>query len=287
MDVISYSDPALFVEEVWPWLTEKEAENCLIIGVSGAISRAPERFEGYRQWTVVDESGIVAAALIAPPANVMLADTGNRAAVAALASALHEEAIEIPGVIANSPTADWFTDAWKRSTGVDAEVTMAQGLFRLDRVEIVPAPKGHAREATESDIDVLALWLVAFRDEAVPHNEPLTVDSAKPLIERRLDNPDTGMWVWDHEGQVVSMSGHGGPTPNGIRIAPVYTPPDLRGNGYATALVAHQSQDLLDSGRRFCFLYTDLSNPTSNAIYERIGYKRIADSAEIRFTAGE
>ena len=86
----------------------------------------------------------------------------------------------------------------------------------------------------------------------------------------------------------MSLAGWGGRTPNGIRVGPVYTPLELRGRGYATALTAELSRQLLDGrlfdgGRRFCFLYTDLDNPTSNAIYERIGYRRIAESAEIVF----
>ena len=94
--------------------------------------------------------------------------------------------------------------------------------------------------------------------------------------------------LWEDGGEPVSLAGWGGPTPNGIRIGPVYTPPELRGRGYATALTAELSQRLLDGrlfegGRRFCFLYTDLANPTSNAIYERIGYRRVAESAEIVF----
>ena len=80
--------------------------------------------------------------------------------------------------------------------------------------------------------------------------------------------------------------GFGGPTPNGIRIGPVYTPPELRGRGYASALTAQVSQLQLDRGKRFCFLYTDLANPTSNAIYRRIGYERVCDSRELAFTPG-
>jgi predicted GNAT family acetyltransferase len=83
----------------------------------------------------------------------------------------------------------------------------------------------------------------------------------------------------------VSASGWGGPTPNGIRVGPVYTPPGLRGRGYATALVAELSQTLLDAGRSFVFLYTDLANPTSNAIYERIGYVKLCESAMIAFSS--
>ena len=83
----------------------------------------------------------------------------------------------------------------------------------------------------------------------------------------------------------MSMSGYGSETPNGIRIGPVYTPPDLRGRGYATSLVAAQTGWLLGAGRTFAFLYTDLDNPTSNALYRRIGYRMVAEAADVRFDA--
>ena len=87
------------------------------------------------------------------------------------------------------------------------------------------------------------------------------------------------MW----EGQPVSLAGFGGPTPNGLRIGPVYTPPQHRGHGYGSAVTAAASHVALDRGKRFCFLYTDLANPTSNAIYERIGYVRVCEAAMVAF----
>ena len=82
----------------------------------------------------------------------------------------------------------------------------------------------------------------------------------------------------------VSLAGFGGRTPNGIRVGPVYTPPDLRGRGYASALTADLTRRLLAGGRRFCFLYTDLANPTSNSIYQRIGYRPVSDADLWSFT---
>ena len=82
---------------------------------------------------------------------------------------------------------------------------------------------------------------------------------------------------WEDGGAAVSMAGFGGRTPNGVRIGPVYTPPELRGRGYASALTAALTQRLLDGGLRFCFLFTDLANPTSNSIYQRIGYEPVSD----------
>jgi predicted GNAT family acetyltransferase len=81
----------------------------------------------------------------------------------------------------------------------------------------------------------------------------------------------------------VSLCGYGGRTPHGTRIGPVYTPPDLRARGYGSAVTAHATKEQLDGGRDYCFLYTDLSNPTSNKIYMKIGYERVCDSAEYAF----
>jgi uncharacterized protein len=94
--------------------------------------------------------------------------------------------------------------------------------------------------------------------------------------DRWLARRGRSLHLWE-DGDVVSLAGTGGRTPNGIRIGPVYTPPDARRRGYASALVAAVSQAELDAGRRFCFLFTDLHNPTSNHIYQAIGYTPVRD----------
>ena len=106
------------------------------------------------------------------------------------------------------------------------------------------------------------------------------------MVDHRLGANDAGLVLWE-DGEPVSVAGYGGRTPNGIRVGPVYTPPELRGRGYASALVAGLSTMLLAEGRKFCFLYTDLANPTSNRIYEQIGYERVCDSAAIAFESPE
>jgi len=146
---------------------------------------------------------------------------------------------------------------------------------------------GSARVATADDRELALRWWIAFGDEMLHEGGPGR-DRAHATLDHRLSSPSAGILLWEDAGEPVSIAGWGGPTPNGIRMGPVYTPPELRGHGYATALTAELSQRLLDGrlfsgGRRFCFLYTDLANPTSNAIYERIGYRRVAESAEIVF----
>ncbi len=104
-------------------------------------------------------------------------------------------------------------------------------------------------------------------------------------LESRFGIESAGFWLWEDGGQPVSLAGFSGPTPTGIRIGPVYTPPELRRRGYATTLVADLSAWLLERGHRACFLYTDLANPTSNRIYVEIGYERVCDAMEFVFRA--
>ena len=118
-----------------------------------------------------------------------------------------------------------------------------------------------------------------FFAEARPEGSAADADS---FVEHRLGRPDEGLVIWEHDGP-VSLAGYAGPTPNGIRVGPVYTPPHLRGHGYASALTAALTGRLLDEGRRYCFLFTDLANPTSNSIYQRIGYRRVGDVSRWAF----
>jgi len=105
--------------------------------------------------------------------------------------------------------------------------------------------------------------------------------ATEDVVDRRLRSSG-GFALWE-DGEVVSLSGFGGETPHGIRIGPVYTPPRLRRRGYASALVAQLSRQLLDEGRDYCFLYTDLANPTSNRIYMDVGYELVCESADYVF----
>ena len=172
------------------------------------------------------------------------------------------------------PEARDFADAWTAKTGAVAQVDSEQGIYALDRLERARPAAGAQRAAGERDRELLLHWLRAFSTEA------LGEDADDAELQRMIDirftgDPDYGFVLWEDEGRPVSVTGFGSPTPTGIRIGPVYTPPELRGRGYASALVAEVSQAHLDAGRRFCFLYTNLANPTSNKIYVDLGYRRV------------
>jgi predicted GNAT family acetyltransferase len=274
-------DAAEFLREAEPLLLPNEARDNLVFGIAGSLVADPSRYAERRFWLVMEDDRPVAAAMRTAPFNLILATPRDPGALATLADAIEDE---LPGVVGAHPEVDEFVRLWAARRAVTPRVLRGQGIYALEEVRPVPRPSGGAREATHDDRPLLLDWSVAFGEEVLAEEDPGRVEAVS-MVDHRLGTDDGGFLLWEDGGAVVSIAGWGGPTPNGIRIGPVYTPPELRGRGYATALTAELSQRLLDGGRRFCFLFTDLANPTSNAIYERIGYVRIAESAMIAFQA--
>jgi predicted GNAT family acetyltransferase len=173
-----------------------------------------------------------------------------------------------------------FAEQWQALTGVPFSIGFRERAYRLDAVITVTSVPGAMRRAAESDRDLLARWTVAFSAEA--GTEP--VDGPEWADRILATDPALrGVYLWEDGGVVVSLAGYSGPTAHGMRIGPVYTPPEWRGRGYASAVTAALSQMLLDGGRQFCFLFTDLANPTSNKIYQQIGYCPVCDVDVYRF----
>ena len=110
----------------------------------------------------------------------------------------------------------------------------------------------------------------------------LTPPDAHRVVAERIREGRLFFWC-DPADRPVSMAGWAGRTPNGVRVNFVYTPPESRNRGYATSCVAALTKHLLDCGRTFCFLFTDMANPTSNRIYRQIGYQHVCDMRDVRF----
>jgi uncharacterized protein len=277
-------DPGAFLAEADDLLLADEARHNLILGIAGTIRDSPELYPLRSFWLARHGRTVVGAAMRTPPYNLILARPSSPEALAALAHAVSDE---LPGVVGAVPESEEFAELWAAHAGVRARTHMRQGVYALEQVEPPPAAPGSPRAATADDRELVLAWWLAFGEEVLHEGGPGR-ENAATMVDHRLASAVSGVFLWEDEGEPVSLAGWGGRTPNGIRVGPVYTPPELRSRGYATALTAEMSQRLLDGrlfegGRRFCFLYTDLANPTSNAIYERIGYRRVAESAEVVF----
>jgi len=284
VEVVRLDDAEAFLTEAEPLLLADEARHNLILGIAGNVRDG--LYEDFRLWLVRDDGEVAGAALRTQPYNLILARPRSREALGTLAEAVESE--KLPGVVGAEPEVHEFAELWTRHTGVPTRTNMRQGVYALERVVPLPAVPGSARIATEEDRELAVHWWIAFAEEALHEGGPGR-ERAEEMIDYRFSSRNSGIVLWEDRGQPVSIAGWGGATPNGIRIGPVYTPPELRGHGYATSLTAELSQRLRDGrlfegGRRFCFLYTDLANPTSNAIYERIGYRMVCESAAYAFS---
>jgi GNAT superfamily N-acetyltransferase len=250
-----------FLERAGPLLLADEARHNLILGVAGTVRDLPHLYPDARFW-VVDG----AAALQTPPYNAIVAKPRDREALAALVAAIDGV---LPGVTAASPEAEEFAELWGRP----ATPTRKDNIWELRVLRPAPPTNGRPREATRDDVELILDWFGWFQVEE---------ELVRRQVEQRLGSDAGGVTLWEVGGEPVSMCGYGSPTPNGMRIGPVYTPPEHRGQGYAGAVTADVSRRQLQRGR-FCFLYTDASNATAEGVYERLGYQCIAASRQLAF----
>jgi RimJ/RimL family protein N-acetyltransferase len=223
-------------------------------------------------------AGPVGAVFIYTPEFPVLLSRVSGQAAAELARDLAAARRQVPGVNAVQEAADAFAAAWADRTGDAVTVYRQMRLFRLGELSWpAPGPEGAARLATEQDRDLLAEWFDAFAREV---GDPPRQDH-RAAVDERLGYG--GITVWEAAGVPVSIAGLTRAVAGMVRVGPVYTPPALRGRGYAGATTAAVSQAALDAGLREVVLYTDLANPTSNALYERLGYRPVEDRVVFSF----
>lgn len=280
MVVKELDDPGAFLEAAQPLLLEDEARNNLVLGIASTLRDHPSVYDEHRLWIVEDSGRTVGVALRTPPYNLALGGPANLVVLHDLAESLHAASIELPGVTGAAPEVEHFAAEWEAQARVARRQRMAQRIYRLTVLRPVEGVSGRARPAAEGDRPLLLEWVRSFVAEAVPEGTPDL--GPERTIDARLGEGRGGFTIWE-DGGPVSLAGWGGTTPNGVRIGPVYTPPEHRRRGYGSAVTAAVSAERLASGRTFCFLYTDVANPTSNKIYTDIGYEPVCDSIDYAF----
>ena len=230
--------------------------------------------DGAPVFGVLERDGAVRAAFFrTPPGRLMLTPlTADEAH--ALAAQLADRGDELPGVMSEQNTASTFAEAWARRTGSVPEIYARQRLYRLGELTVPqPVPPGRPRVATAKDREQLMRWYVEFV-EAIGEGGP--VQDPGEWADARIAYGGVTFWETP-DGTPVSMAGVTAKVAGQIRVAPVYTPADLRGRGYAGAATAEVSRMAREAGAEEVLLFTDLANPTSNALYQRIGYGPVED----------
>jgi len=271
VQAIRHNAAAEFLARAKAWLEKAEVENNLILGIAGFFESYSGQLKVSPYFLTVEENGtILGAALMAPPRRLVITPMSG-SAVTTLADYFLADGAPVPGVLGSLSETKLFTDHWTSRTGKLCRPKMSERIYVCKTVNSTNHAPGRLRPATKEDQSLLSEWCVQFCLDAQIEDE--TVDFQTRLPHKIADQ---SLFVWEHD-EVVSMAGLERESVHGIAISWVYTPSHLRKRGYATSCVSALTQRMLGSGKQFCCLYTDLSNPTSNSIYQKIGYQPICD----------
>lgn len=260
-----------------PLLLADELRHSVPLGVLATIERDPDRFTEHHLWLVKDGGEVVACALRTPPFHLLA--VGHPAGFDELVATVLADGIPVPGVNGFRPEVEEFAERWARATGSSARTAMSMRMYSTDAVVPPRAVPGRMRAAFDADHELLGAWARSFAVETgLPEGPEQLARSLAAQI-----GADPGIVVWEVDGAPVTLAGGRESSPGIARVGPVYTPPEHRRRGYATSLVAAWTSELLRRGMRRCALFTDLANPTSNSIYQAVGYRPYADAAVIDF----
>ncbi len=265
------------------YLEQNESENNLPIGLAYRLAEDPYYYTSELPLllSILEQGRVVGVVVMTPPKRIVLGriDTDIQTAIVPLVRHLRRIDVQIPGVVGPAAAAQAFAECWVEDMpGVSANISRRMRVFEARSVVDLPLSPGKMRFARMDDRSLMAQWIVAFSETI---GEPVNFEDARSSVEKRIKNQE--LHIWDHDGP-VSIAGVSRPMRNGTTIGPVYTPPEHRGKGYATSCVLLLTKKLLSDRYSFCSLYTDLSNPTSNSIYTKIGYVPIGDALELDFS---
>jgi len=269
-----FTEPKAFLTRAESFLRAAEVENALMLGICGSA-----QFDDSCYLATVEEGrAVVACALRTPPHGVLLT-RADRDALELLAADLADKYQDLSAMVGPEPAVGDFARLWSARTGSAAGLAVRMRVFEARRVVQPPRPAGRFRAATDADLPTVTQWTAEFIEETGLDNPSDPEDVARERIG------EGSLFVWE-DARPVSMAAWAGRAGSMVRVNYVYTSPEFRGRGYASACVASLTQQLLDEGHALCCLYTDLSNPTSNRIYQAIGYRPVCDAAEYHLGAG-
>jgi predicted GNAT family acetyltransferase len=273
MQIRRFVDPQLFLEHCRDWLLRDELKNSTMLAVMQLLIEDDNPFESpIYLATIETDAGIAGCAVRASPDPLILSDMPVEAMpmLAADVATVYEE---LPVVAGMESEADAFTEHWIRQGKSQSATKTHWRWYVLER----PAPTGKSvpgalRLAGFSDIQLVRKWAQHFARET-----GTSVDVVA-YFERRIQSGSLYIWESEERCSIVAVSGV---TPNSVRISGVFTAPDFRRKGYATATVAAVSRLMLDAGRKYCLLFTEASDPFANRLYRNVGYKPMFDKVSI------
>jgi predicted GNAT family acetyltransferase len=277
MDVLTFTDAAAFAALVDPVIERYPAFASIIATNLDQTLNGPGL---PAHWFLIQDDGrSVAAAMHTPPFPLIVTPAPDPGpAMRALAGVVADLEPDLPGLSGPVPMTAAFSEAWQQLTGRPARAPRPERVYEILARPAAPDVAGQARLATEADVSLAAAWSRDFNLEAMPDRAGI---DAELSVRRRLARGR--LLFWETEAGPVSMAGVSRSISGVARIGGVYTPKHFRRKGFASAVTVAATGQGFDDGAERCVLYTDLTNPTSNAIYQAIGYRPVGDAQVILF----
>ena len=256
----------------------------VIASVAQSVQSGRSRYDHCRWWVVTEGDDVVAMAMRTSPHPMVVAPTSRDAALA-LGADVSREDDDLPGLSGPRDVVEHVVEGYRasgsRGSRRSTRVTRRELMYEVGSLT-TPSVEGRGRPAQLRDTESLAAMLLQFIDEV--DLTPLSPSEAREGVARSIN--EGSLYCWERDGQLVSFAGHAPVVDAGAtlvgRVGPVYTPTSQRRHGFASAVTALVTQELLNRGARV-MLYTDASNATSNAIYQALGYQLIDELVDLRF----
>jgi hypothetical protein len=269
------TDARRYLDSVGTFLRRRPVEHSVLLSTAanrvGAAGSAAEP----DLWLWAEVDGEVAATAQHTPPHGAYLSTGPDQAMRMLAGVLWRLRPGLPGVSGLDTAPQEFAAEWSRLGGPQSTTAMRLGLYAAGKVIMPAGIPGRLRQATRDEAPLLRGWASEFFAESG------STSSGRDEIGPRIDSGLLA--VWEVDGSVVSMAATTVAQGGVSRVNFVYTPPENRRRGYASACVATLTARELATPGRTCMLFTDLENPTSNGIYQAVGYRRIGDAVQLEF----
>ncbi|HLQ75961.1 MAG TPA: GNAT family N-acetyltransferase [Terriglobia bacterium] len=277
-----HSSGAEFLKACEEYLLRNESEHNLILGKRAEADANAADGTDVTRISIHRNDTVVGAAVLHPSERSLLSRM-DEPSIHALIGFMDATNIRIDSVVGPIESSECFADSWKEITETTPRLLLHTGVYELTEV-VFPDPDGRKLiPAGTVDPDLAFQYLLGFLADCFP-DLPDPQRSARQMLERHAGNGTLFFWQGEEDSVPVSMAAKTRESRNGATISLVYTPPQLRKRGHASRMVAALSDRCLKDGKRFCNLFADVKNPTSNAIYQEIGYRKIAESKHFRFS---
>ena len=285
MEARFYEDIDDFFNIAYPFLLAREAENNLLLSILNSLK---EKIHSYEKdmpllFSLADNDDVKLIALRTPPHDIIISYIDDLNYIEVLVEELFKLNEKLPGVLSFKEAADKFSELWCEQNSLKPNLLRKERIYKLEEVSKDTIGTKKFSVASKTHQTIVLKWAGEMLKEALVDVTEDDIEHTTNQLKKEFEENKSKIFLLFDNNEPVSMVRKAGKTPNGNFVNLVYTPPSLRRKGYATECVAKLSKQLLEEGNKYCFLFTDLSNPTSNSIYQKIGYRPVIDENHYKF----